>query len=200
MSHPLAIIFAMEKETAAEVFAKLEAKFPTKAKAVLLDLFEEYFKAMQAEGNPFARPYLQFVEERRAEMKKTGDAFWSAIQQMRSDEDAHIARGEVWKNGQWEKKAPMVFGLTHGFTYLGGFDVSRDVREYGRGCYEMECPVCGAARKDSVRSYEPVDATLYSCFKCRVLWGDESLILDFSVPTPEEITKYRLPNPWVTRG
>jgi len=174
MSHPLAIIFAMEKETAAEVFAKLEAKFPTKAKAVLLDLFEEYFKAMQAEGNPFARPYLQFVEERRAEMKKTGDAFWSAIQQMRSDEDAHIARGEVWKNGQWEKKAPMVFGLHDGFVYVGD-DVSRDVREYARGMYEQECPVCKRARKELEVSYEP-NGALYACGDCRVMWGSEFLL------------------------
>ena len=174
MSHPLAVIFAMEKETAAEVFAKFKAKFPTKAEDVLLDLFEEYFKKYEAAGNPFAQCYLDFVAERRAALKASDEGFWSAIQQMRRDEDAHIARGEVWRNGQWEKKAPMVFGLHDGFVYVGD-DVSRDVREYARGMYEQECPVCKRARKELEVSYEP-NGALYACGDCRVMWGSEFLL------------------------
>jgi len=174
MSHPLAIIFAMEKETAAEVFTKFKAKFPLNAEAVLLDIFEEYFKKYEAEGNPFAKCYLDFVAERRAALKASDEGFWSAIEQMRRDEDAHIARGEVWRNGQWEKKAPMVFGLHDGFVYVGD-DVSRDVREYARGMYEQECPVCKRARKELEVSYEP-NGALYACGDCRVMWGSEFLL------------------------
>ena len=94
--------------------------------------------------------------------------------------------------------SPMVFGLTHDFVYVGD-DVSRDLYEYARGRYEQACPVCGQARKESIDSYDPVGA-LWSCYGCKVLWGDVRLIWDFRVPSPEEIQKYRLPNPWRTRA
>lgn len=90
--------------------------------------------------------------------------------------------------------SPLVFGLTNEFTYLGD-GVSHDVREYARHRYEQACPVCGAARKESVRSHDP-EGDLWSCFKCKVLWGDAALVWDFSVPTPEEIQTRKLPNPW----
>ena len=92
--------------------------------------------------------------------------------------------------------APIIFGLTHEFVYVG--DETNGEREYARHRYETRCPVCGTYRKESITSTETGGA-LYSCFGCRVLWGSVELVRDFEVPSSEEIQKYKLANPWITR-
>lgn len=94
--------------------------------------------------------------------------------------------------------SPMVFDI-QGFTYLGD-DVGFDEREYSRNRYEQNCPICRKARKESIISYEDPYGSLYSCFGCKVLWGHEDLIWDFQVPTPEEIERRKLSDPWKTRA
>ena len=69
----------------------------------------------------------------------------------------------------------MVFGIGD-HTYLG-VDVAHDLREYSRGMYEQACPVCGTARREKEFSHAE-NTALYSCETCKVLWGDETILLN----------------------
>jgi len=61
------VLWIEESTNARRIWDALRSKFPNAHTQILIDVYEDEFKAKERAGNPFAEVYLDFVKELRSQ-------------------------------------------------------------------------------------------------------------------------------------